>query len=145
VNEYIIVVQRGDLTCTHGPYQTEQEAADAAHALSVLEGGIVVRVYPLLAVEELAAPERSLAEIAVLIWTDSAMYGTGQMAPAEARECRPTSGVSCGIVVAEGPDYITLALDHFDGQSFRCINSYSKAQIQQIIRRSIEPEAPAEE
>jgi len=79
-----------------------------------------------------------VAEIAVIIWTDSAMYGTEQMDRAEAEKCRPTCGVSAGIIVSEGDDYITLALDHFRGEDFRCVNSYNKAQIHQIIRKSVE-------
>ncbi len=139
---YIIIVQRGDLVGTYGPYETEQQAADAAQALAVSDDGheLIVRVCPLQEAEALAAPAEALADIAVIIWTDSSIYGNDQMERAEAVKCRPVRGVSCGLVVSEGDDYITLALDHFEGKAYRCINSYNKRQIEQIIRRNIEPE-----
>ena len=87
-------------------------------------------------------------EIAIIFWKDSAIHGSEQRTLSEIKKLGLVNGISCGIIVDEDKEKITLAMDCFpksqekegmvyEEDNFRVTSSYPKSGIKQIIKKLI--------
>lgn len=87
-------------------------------------------------------------QIAIIWWKDAATHGSEQKTFSEIKEFGLIKGISCGVIVAEDKEKITLAQDCFpkDQQekamcysedNFRSTSSYPKSQVKKIKRIKI--------
>jgi hypothetical protein len=67
-------------------------------------------------------------KIALIHWTDSALHGTDTIKGTDETLC-PMNGFSCGLVVKETPDGITLAIDYWGDDRWRNCETIFKKQI----------------
>lgn len=68
-------------------------------------------------------------KIAIIKWTDSALHGQDTV-DGDCKEFAPMKGFSCGLLVKEDKEGITIALDYWGDNKWRSCATIYKKQIE---------------
>jgi hypothetical protein len=71
-------------------------------------------------------------KIAIIWWTDTCIHGDQQSVTAD-DDLKPIAGISCGLLVKQDYDGVTVSLDSFTDRTYRNAVTYSRKQIQKCL------------
>jgi len=71
-------------------------------------------------------------KICIIHWTDTCIHGDQTSVTAD-ENLKPIDGISCGLLVKEDEDGITVSLDSFTDKTFRNAVTYYRKQITKYI------------